>query len=63
MIASINPFEYLLWILTNVPNIGKSGYVTKIEDLLPDSDKIPSNVFIPKPKGTAPEKYAWEEDK
>ena len=60
---SLNPFEYLSWILTNAPNIGKSGYVTKIEDLLPDSDKIPSNVFIPKPKGTTPEKYAWEEDK
>ena len=60
---SLNPFEYLSWILTNAPNIGKSGYITKIEDLLPDSDKIPSNVFIPKPKGTTPEKYAWEEDK
>jgi transposase len=56
----LNPFEYLSWILTNAPNLGRSGYVSAIEDLLPGSTKIPQNVFIPKPK--EPEKYAWEED-
>jgi len=38
------------------------GYVSAIEDFLPGSAKIPPKVFIPKPKGTEPEKYAWEED-
>jgi len=58
----LNPFEYLAWILANMPNLGKPGYATTIEDLLPGSSKIPQTVFIPKPKGTEPKKYAWEED-
>lgn len=58
----LNPFEYLSWIFTQAPNLGKPGYATTIEDLLPGSEKIPSKVFIPKPKGTKTEKYAWEED-
>ena len=56
----LNPFEYLSWILTNAPNLGKPGYASAIEDFLPGSAKIPQKVFIPKPK--EPEKYAWEED-
>jgi transposase len=56
------PFEYLTWILTNIPNLGKPGYVQTIEDFLPSSTKIPQKAFVPKPKGTIPEKYAWEED-
>lgn len=58
----LNPFEYLRWIFTNAPNLGKSGYAAAIEDLLPGSAKIPQKAFIPKPKGTEPEKYVWEED-
>lgn len=58
----LNPFEYLAWIFANTPNLGKPGYVSEIEDFLPGSAKIPQKVFIPKPKGTEPEKYAWEED-
>jgi len=58
----LNPFEYLSWIFTHAPNLGKPGYVSAIEDFLPGSAKIPQKVFIPKPKGTEPEKYAWEED-
>jgi len=58
----LNPFEYLSWIFTHAPNLGKPGYASKIEDLLPGSTKIPQKVFVPKPKGTGPEKYAWEED-
>jgi transposase len=58
----LNPFEYSTWIFTNAPNLGKPGYVAKIEDLLPGSAKIPQKAFIPKPKGTETEKYAWEED-
>ena len=58
---SLNPFEYLMWIFTNAPNLGKPGYVSAIEDFLPGSAKIPSKVFVPKPKETNTEKYAWEE--
>ena len=58
----LNPFEYLTWIFSNAPNLGKPGYASAIEDFLPGSAKIPQKVFIPKPKGTEPEKYAWEED-
>lgn len=58
----LNPFEYLTWILTNMPNLGKSGYASAIEDFLPGSAKIPPKVFIPKPQGSEPEKRPWEED-
>ena len=58
----LNPFEYLSWIFTHAPNLGKPGYVCAIEDFLPGSAKIPQKVFVPKPKESDPEKYAWEED-
>lgn len=58
----LNPFEYLRWIFTNAPNLGKPGYAATIVDLLPDSKKIPQKAFVPKPKRAEPEKYAWEED-
>lgn len=58
----LNPFEYLRWIFTNAPNLGKPGYAAAIVDLLPGSAEIPQKVFIPKPKRTEPEKFAWEED-
>ena len=59
----LNPFEYLTWILTNAPNLGKPGYATKVEDFLPGSAAIPKRVFSPKPKDKEEKKYAWEEDK
>jgi hypothetical protein len=49
-------------LTTQVPNLGKTGYVTTIEDFLPGSTKIPQKVYIPKPKRQDPEKYAWEEE-
>lgn len=58
----LNPFEYLTWIFTNAPNLGKPGYISAIEDFLPGSTKIPHKVFVPRPKEVIPEKYAWEED-
>ena len=57
----LNPFEYLIWILTQMPNLGRPGYVTSVEELLPDSAVLPEKVFTPTPK-KGPEKYAWEED-
>jgi transposase len=58
----LNPFEYLSWIFTQAPNLGKPGYVSTVEDFLPGSAKMPQKVFIPKAKRTEPEIYAWEED-
>jgi transposase len=55
-------YEYLAWIFTNAPNLGKPGYASTIEDLLPGSAALPQKVIIPEPKETKPEKYAWEED-
>lgn len=43
-------------------NLSPPGYTSAIEDFLLGSAKIPPKVFIPKPKGTKPEKYAWEKD-
>jgi len=57
----LNPFEYLTWILTNMPNLGKPGYAISITDFLPNSGKIPKKVFISMPKNKETEKYAWEE--
>lgn len=59
----LNPFEYLAWIFTNAPNLGKLGYASTIKDFLPGSAVLPKKVFIPKPNETTPEKYAWEEDR
>lgn len=58
----LNPFEYLTWILTNMPNLGKPGYASSVRELLPGSSVLPQKVFSPKPKNTETEKYAWEED-
>lgn len=58
----LNPFEYLTWIFTNAPNLGKTGYIASVRDFLPGSEAIPKKVFTPKPCGTNMEKFAWEED-
>ncbi len=58
----LNPFRYLTWIFTNAPNIGKPGYASTVENLLPGSTAIPQEVYTPKPKESKPEKYAWEEE-
>jgi transposase len=59
---SLNPFEYLTWIFTNAPNLGKPGYVAAIEDFLPGSAALPEKIFSPKPKNAKPQIQAWEED-
>ena len=58
----LNPFEYLTWIFTHAPILGKPGYVSVIEDFLPGGGKIPQKVFVPKSKEAKHEKCAWEED-
>jgi transposase len=58
----LNPYEYLSWILTNAPNLGKPGYVATNENFLPGSAAIPAGVYIPKRADDKPQKFAWEED-
>jgi transposase len=58
----LNPFEYLTWIFSNAPNLGKAGYADSITDLLPSSSVLPKKVYTPVPDITDSEKYAWEED-
>lgn len=54
----LNPFEYLNWILTNAPNLGKPGYASTIEDFLPGSAALPKKVFAPQPNNSNPETFA-----
>lgn len=58
----LNPFEYLAWVFTNAPNLGKPGYAAVIEDLMPDSLALPERIFSPKPMDEKQGKYAWEDD-
>lgn len=48
----LNPFQYLAWIFSNAPNMGKPGYVNSFEDFLPGSAVLPEKVFSPKVKDT-----------
>ena len=57
----LNPFEYLTWILTQMPNLGRPGYAASVDELLPGSTAIPERVFMPTPK-KEPDQYAWEEE-
>lgn len=57
----LNPFEYLTWVLTQMPNLGRPGYAASIEELLPGSTVLPEKVFMPKSK-KEPKQYAWEEE-
>ena len=57
----LNPYEYLTWVLTNAPNLGKPGYVASNEDFLPGSAAIPAKVYVPKRLGKETEILAWEE--
>lgn len=59
---NLNPFEYLTWIFTNAPNLGKPGYVASVKDFLPGSTVMPEKVFTPQPENEHTEKYAWEEN-
>lgn len=59
----LNPYEYLKWVLTQMPNLGKPGYASSVEELLPCSDVLPKEVYAPFSKTKKdPERYAWEEE-
>ena len=57
----LNPYEYLKWVLTHMPNLGKKGYASSIDELLPYSEDLPEQVYAPLSKKEA-KKYAWEEE-
>jgi len=56
----LNPFEYLSWIFTNAPNMGRPGYVAAVKDFLPGSASLPPEVYTPAPENAKPEKYPWD---
>jgi len=59
----LNPYEYLKWVLTQMPNLGKPGYASSVEEILPCSDVLPKGVYAPFSKAEKDsEKYAWEEE-
>jgi hypothetical protein len=57
----LNPYEYVKWVLTQMPNLGKPGYASVVEELLPCSEVLPKEVYAPFSK-KEPEQYAWEEE-
>lgn len=59
---SLNQFEYLTWIFSNAPNLGKEGYVSSIQDFLPGSRALPKQAFSPMPMNVKPDEHAWEEN-
>ncbi|MDD4335488.1 MAG: IS66 family transposase [Desulfotomaculaceae bacterium] len=58
----LNPFEYLTWIFTHAPNLGRAGYITSVTDFLPGSAAIPEKILTPQPGNPSPKKFAWEEN-
>jgi transposase len=58
----LNPYEYLVYIFSQAPNLGKAGYAASFSDLLPTSDKLPADLYVPKPEKHEPEIYPWEEE-
>jgi transposase len=56
----LNPFEYLSWVFTNAPNLGKPGYASDIEDLMPNSETLSEKLFIP--QNNQKSQLAWDED-
>lgn len=58
----LNPYEYLAWIFTNAPNMGKPGYVKSFDEFLPGSESMPKSVFTPVAGKDQTERMAWEED-
>lgn len=57
----LNPFEYLTWIFTNAPNLGKPGYASDVKELLPGSKALPSRMFTPQQGNQNLEEPVWEE--
>ncbi len=58
----LNPFEYLTWIFSNAPNLGKKGYVNSFQDFLPGSDCIPLSVYTPESQRSKINDDVWEEN-
>ena len=59
--AGLKPYEYLSWVLTNAPNLGKPGYPAANEDFIPGSPMIPESVYVPKRANAKSEAPARDE--
>ena len=57
-----NPYEYLVYVFSQAPNLGKAGYAASFLDLLPTSDKLPAELYVPKPEKQEQEIFPWEDD-
>ena len=58
----LNPFEYLSWIFTNAPDLGRDGFKSRVGEFLPGSKELPEKVFTPKPQDAEPDTNVWDED-
>lgn len=58
----LNPYEYLAWVFKNAPNLGRNGYPSDIEELLPFGPGLPDGLFVPARDNQKQSKQAWEED-
>lgn len=58
----LNPYEYLVYVFSQAPNLGKAGYAASFSDLLPTSDKLPAELYVPKPEKQEQGIYPWEEE-
>ena len=57
----LSPFEYLAWIFTNAPDLGRDGFKARIGEFLPSSKDMLQKVFTPKPQDTDPDINVWDE--
>ncbi len=57
----LNPYEYLVYVFGQAPNLGKDGYVAKLSDLLPTSDNLPKELYVPKSEKLKQEVCPWDE--
>ena len=58
----LSPYEYLVYVFSQAPNLGKAGYISKFTDLLPTSDNLPEELYVPKSEKQVREILPWEED-
>lgn len=58
----LSPYEYLVYVFSQAPNLGKAGYVAKFSDLLPTGDNLPEELYVQKSERQVPKTLPWDED-
>ena len=58
----LSPYEYLVYVFGQAPNLGKAGYAASFSDLLPTSDKLPLELYVLKSEKQEQKIYPWEDD-